>query len=91
MRLVQAPRFRAAAKKLHPNQKSALDEAVRAILAAPDAAEAKTGDLAGIRVCKFRMVGQLTLLAYEIDVDSQTLTLLVFGPHENFYRDLKTH
>jgi len=35
------------------------------------------------------MVKQLALLAYEYDDASDTLTLLAFGSHENFYRDLK--
>jgi len=35
------------------------------------------------------MVNQLALLAYEYDEVKDTLTLLAFGSHENFYRDLK--
>ena len=49
----------------------------------------KVGDLAGIRVYKFKMVDQLTLLAYTFEDETVTLTLLVLGSHQNFYRDLK--
>jgi hypothetical protein len=49
----------------------------------------KKGDLNGIRVYKFRMVNQLALLAYEYDDANDRLTLLAYGSHENFYRDLK--
>jgi len=35
------------------------------------------------------MVNQLALLAYEYDDINDTLTLLAFGSHGNFYRDLK--
>jgi hypothetical protein len=55
----------------------------------PDIGEMKKGDLNGIQVYKFKMVKQLTLLAYEYDSGVLTLTLLALGTHENFYRDLK--
>jgi mRNA interferase YafQ len=50
----------------------------------------KAGDLAWVRVCKFRMVKQLTLLAYEHAEEAGTLILHGLGSHESFYRDLKT-
>jgi hypothetical protein len=49
MKLVAAPRFGRATKKLHPEEKAALDEAVRAIAANPEIGEMKKGDLAGVR------------------------------------------
>ncbi len=49
----------------------------------------KTGDLTGVRVFEFRMANQLTLLAYVHDANDDTLNLIDFGSHENFYRDLK--
>ena len=55
----------------------------------PSLGEMKVGDLVGIRVYKFKMVKQLTLLAYTFEEDIITLTLLALGSHENFYRDLK--
>lgn len=88
MRLFVTPTFERAVKKLHPQQKSALDEAVRAIANNPECGEAKVGDLLGIRIYKFRLSNQLCMLAYRI-IDKNSLKLLVFGPHENFYRDLK--
>ena len=77
-----------AAKRLHRPHKADLDEAVRAIGADPEIGDAKVGDLAGVRVYKFRLSNQLCLLAYRI-LDSDSLKLLNFGPHEKFYRDLK--
>ena len=88
MRLLVTPTFVRATKKLHQQQKADLDETVRAIGADPEIGEAKIGDLLGIRVYKFRLSNQLCLLAYRI-LDQDTLKLLTFGPHENFYRDLK--
>ena len=61
---------------------------IQAIAADTASGEAKVGDLAGIQVYKFKMTGQLFLLAYRV-LDTQTIKLLMAGPHENFYRDLK--
>ncbi|SDX36956.1 ParE-like toxin of type II toxin-antitoxin system [Allochromatium warmingii] len=88
MRLLVTPTFERAVKKLNTLQKAALDEAVRTIAGQPEVGEIKVGDLAGVRVYKFRMNGLLCLLAYRI-LDEYRLKLLMFGPHENFYRDLK--
>lgn len=88
MRILVTPTFDRTAQKLHRPQKVALDEAVRAIANQPDLGEAKVGDLAGVRVYKFRMGNLLCLLAYRL-LDEETLKLLMVGPHENFYRDLK--
>ena len=88
MRILVTPTFERAAKRLHRQQKNSLDEAVRTIASQPEVGEAKVGDLAGVRVYKFRMGNLLSLLAYRV-VDENTLKLLMVGPHENFYRDLK--
>lgn len=70
-------------------KKSDLDNAIREILKNPSIGDFKKGDLAGIQVYKFRMVNQLTLLAYEFFEEQLILQLLALGSHENFYRDLK--
>lgn len=88
MRILLTPTFERALKKLHKPQKLYLDEAVRSVSQDPSIGEAKVGDLAGIRVYKFRMNNQLCLLSYR-SVDENTIKLLTFGSHENFYRDLK--
>jgi mRNA interferase RelE/StbE len=88
MRIVVSPTFSRAVKKLHRDQKAGLDDAVRAVVDNPLLGEAKVGDLAGVRVFKFRIANQLCLLAYS-QIDEETLELLALGAHENFYRDLK--
>ena len=88
MRILVTPSFERAVKRLNGHQKTALDGAVRTISTCPEAGENKVGDLAGVRVFKFRMGNLLCLLAYRI-LDEGTLKLLMLGPHENFYRDLK--
>lgn len=88
MRLLVTPTFDRTVKKLHRQQKALLDEAVRAIASEPELGEAKVGDLAGIQVYKFNMGHQRCLLAYRV-LDANTIKLLMVGPHENFYRNLK--
>ena len=61
---------------------------MHAIAATPDIGEAKVGDLLGVQIYKFKMINQLCQLAYRV-LDPQTIKLLMVGPHENFYRDLK--
>ena len=88
MRLFLTASFVKAIKKLHPQQKTELDSVVRAISLDPSIGEAKIGDLLGVRVFKFRLSQQQCLLAYRV-LDEESVKLLTFGPHENFYRDLK--
>jgi mRNA interferase RelE/StbE len=88
MRLLVTPTFERAVKKLHPRHKADLDDAVRTIAGNPGIGEAKVGDLAGIQVYKFRLGNQMSLLAYRV-LAEDTVKLLMVGPHENFYRDLK--
>jgi mRNA-degrading endonuclease RelE of RelBE toxin-antitoxin system len=72
MRILVTPTFERAVKKLHKQQKAALDEAVRAIASQPEAGETKVGDLAGVQVYKFCMGNLLCLLAYRV-LDENTL------------------
>ena len=89
MQVVQYPAFERVVKKLHSNAKQDLDNAVKVLMQNPQTGDMKKGDLNGIRVYKFNMVNQLTLLAYKYDETTESLTLLALGSHENFYRDLK--
>ena len=89
MNIVQTPTFSKQVKKLHTNQKDDLDSAITAIVNDVTIGDLKKGDLSGIRVYKFKMVKQLTLLAYEFYEGELQLILLALGTHENFYRDLK--
>jgi mRNA interferase RelE/StbE len=83
----QTNAFLRAYKKLHNNQKDAVDQAVADVVRNPKIGEAKNGDLSGVHVYKFDCVNQRFLLAYEYD--PATRILLLVGSHENFYRDLK--
>lgn len=89
MKVVQTPTFCRCIKKLHKNQITDLDAAIITIVSDPSIGENKKGDLAGVQVYKFKMINQLTLLAYQYDSDDNQIILLALGTHENFYRNLK--
>jgi len=67
------PAFKKAYKKLHANEKSEVDDAVRAIIKNPNLGEEKKGDLAGVFVYKFKTHRQEKLLAYEWDLKERLL------------------
>ncbi|MBG6076769.1 type II toxin-antitoxin system RelE/ParE family toxin [Polaromonas sp. CG_9.11] len=85
----QTRRFARQYKKLHDNTASDVDAAVEALAQNPEIGERKKGDLAALRVFKFRSAGQLFLLGYTLDEGVRLVYLEAVGAHENFYRDLK--
>ncbi|MBV2128300.1 type II toxin-antitoxin system RelE/ParE family toxin [Arsukibacterium indicum] len=87
--VLQTTSFKKAVKKLHQNQKKDLDKAVKELIENPLLGEQKKGDLSFLRVHKFNMVKQLTLLGYSYEDGTVTLELIALGSHENFYRDIK--
>lgn len=89
MKILQSGIFRRTVKKLHQQEKLKLDEAVKAIVENPEIGELKVGDLAGIRVHKYKQNTQQILLAYTYQDEADELLLIAHGTHENFYRDLK--
>jgi len=72
---------------LFSNQLPETNHAINEIIINPEIGEKKQGDLSWLRVHKYKMLGQLTLIGYTIESDA--LTFIAIGPHENFYRDLK--
>ncbi|MEO9654919.1 type II toxin-antitoxin system RelE/ParE family toxin [Marinomonas sp.] len=87
--VLQSSSFKKAVKKLHKNQKADLDNAVRELIENPLLGELKKGDLSFMRVHKFKMVKQLSLLGYSYEDGTVVLELIALGSHENFYRDTK--
>ena len=71
------------------SEKEALDREVKKIAENPAIGEEKKGDLRGVFVHKFKLKAIQYLLAYrKIGSD---LELVMIGPHENYYRDLKQY
>ena len=64
-----------------------LDKQVKLIAENPTIGTEKKGDLRGIYVHKFKIKTSQYLLAYRLV--SEDLELIMIGPHENYYRDLK--
>jgi mRNA-degrading endonuclease RelE of RelBE toxin-antitoxin system len=89
LKIIQAHSFARAVKKMHPNQKQALDDAIRLLVKNPGTGSLKKGDLAHLRVYKYKISGQQYLLGYHYDAEEQLIALVAIGPHENFYRKIK--
>jgi mRNA interferase RelE/StbE len=89
MAIYQSKSFAQKVKKLRKQEKEILDQEVRRIAQDPSIGEEKKGDLTGVFVHKFKIETAQYLLAYrKIDPD---LELVMIGPHENYYRDLKQY
>lgn len=89
MKVIQSPSFARRVKKFHKDQKKFLDDHIKKILENPKIGEGKKGDLQGVFVYKFKLKTQQYLLAYRIK--KNRLELIMIGPHENYYRDLKQY
>ncbi len=87
MEIFQSLEFRKAYKKLHGNVKQIVNDEIRKVIANPLIGTEKKQDLRGVYVHKFKIKTHQYLLAYTFD--PKTMTLLMLGVHENFYRDLK--
>jgi len=66
-----------------------LDDQIRKIIDDPAIGSEKKGDLRGVYVHKFKIQVAEYLLAYRFL--GEDLELLMIGPHENYYRDLKSY
>ncbi len=89
MRIFQSRSFERKVKKISAQEKGILDKEIRKIADNPSVGDEKKGDLRGIFVHKFRMKTAEYLLAYR--VTGKNLELIMLGPHENYYRDLKNY
>ena len=83
-------------KKAHKPLQLAIEDAVELVCESPEIGELKVGDLAGIRVYKFRFYRQEYLVAYRPPVKDSPLEFLIIdfyqvGSHENFYKELKQY
>ncbi len=90
MKIYQSKSFEKKVKKFNEKEKHELDNEIKQIIQNPSIGSEKKGDLRGIFVHKFNLQSQLYLLAYHF-VNVENLELIMIGPHENYYRDLKTH
>ena len=89
MKIYQSRSFEKKVKKISKREKEILDQHIRKIADDPSVGEEKRGDLRGIFVHKFKIKTAEYLLAYR--VIGGNLELIMIGPHENYYRDLKDY
>ncbi len=89
MKIYQSRSFEKNVKKISKREKEILDQQIRKIADNPSVGEEKRGDLRGIFVHKFKIKTAEHLLAYR--VIGENLELIMIGPHENYYRDLKNY
>lgn len=90
MRIFQSRSFEKKVKKFNEKEKNELDNEIKQIIQNPLIGTEKKGDLRGVFVHKFNLQNQLYLLSYRF-IKEESLELIMIGPHENYYRDLKTY
>jgi hypothetical protein len=81
-------------KKQSKPFQAAIEDEVLLICEKPELGELKVGDLAGIRVYKFKFNRQEYLIAYSRHAETIEILLIDFykiGTHENFYTELKKY
>ena len=76
-------------KKQHRKQKKIINQAICTINKDPTIGQKKIGDLAGLRVYKFKVGNQELLIGYTYDDTAALVTLHALGPRQNFYTKLK--
>lgn len=83
-------------KKAHKPLRLAIEDEVEVICEMPEIGELKAGDLADIRIHKFRFNRQEYLVAYRpparnVPVEFLIIDFYQVGSHENFYDKLKQY
>jgi mRNA-degrading endonuclease RelE of RelBE toxin-antitoxin system len=89
MKILQSRSFEQKVKKFGKQEKKVLDKQILKIAENPSVGIEKRGDLRGVYVHKFKIRSTQYLLSYRLIRDD--LELIIIGPHENYYRDLKNH
>lgn len=89
MKVYQSRSFEKKVKKMSRPEKDSLDREIKRIMEDPGIGEEKKGDLRGVFIHKFNLKTTQYLLAYRRFGDD--LELVMIGPHENYYRDLKQY
>jgi mRNA interferase RelE/StbE len=89
VKIYQSRSFEKKIKKMSKSEKDSLDHEIGKIAEEPNTGEEKKGDLRDVFVHKFKVKTTQYLLAYrKVGGD---LELVMIGPHENYYRDLKQY
>jgi mRNA-degrading endonuclease RelE of RelBE toxin-antitoxin system len=89
MKILQSRSFAQKVKNFGLQEKKVLDKQVVKIAENPSTGLEKKGDLSGVYIHKFKIKSIKYLLSYRFIGDN--LELIMIGPHENYYRDLKNY
>ncbi len=89
MKILQSRQFERKVKKFTKQEKKSLDKQILKITDNPVIGSEKKGDLRGVYVHKFKIKHTQYLLSYRFA--EENLELIMIGPHENYYRDLKSY
>lgn len=89
MKVYQSRSFERKVKKLRKSEKRVLDAVIDRIVREPGIGQEKKGDLRGVYFHKFKIKTLQYLLSYRFVGDD--MELIMIGPHENYYRDLKSY
>jgi mRNA interferase RelE/StbE len=90
MRIIQSRTFEKRVRRFRKQEKTILDRQVRRIAKDPSVGQEKRGELRGVFVYKFKIHATQYLLSYRM-ADTDSLELIMIGPHENYYRELSTY
>jgi mRNA-degrading endonuclease RelE of RelBE toxin-antitoxin system len=89
MKILQSRSFERKVKKFSKQEKKRLDNQIRKIIDDPSIGSEKKGDLRGVYVHNFKLQTVQHPLSYRFV--GENLELIMIGPHENYYRDLKSY
>ena len=89
MKIFQSRQFERKVKKFTKQEKKSLDKQILKIADNLVIGSEKKGDLRGVYVHKFKIKHTQYLLSYRFT--EENLELIMIGPHENYYRDLKSY
>jgi mRNA-degrading endonuclease RelE of RelBE toxin-antitoxin system len=89
MKILQSRQFERKIKKFTKQEKKSLDKQILKIADNSVIASEKKGDLRGVYIHKFKIKHTQYLLSYRFA--EENLELIMIGPHENYYRDLKSY
>ncbi len=89
MNILQSRQFERKVKRFSKQDKKSLDRQILKIAGNPSIGSEKKGDLQGVYIHKFKIKNTQYLLSYRFI--EKNLELIMIGPHENYYRDLKSY
>jgi len=89
MKIIQSRQFERKVKKFTKLEKKSLDKQILKTADNLAIGSEKKGDLRGVYIHKFKVKHTQYLLSYRFA--EENLELIMIGPHENYYRDLKSY